>query len=57
MLGKLRKSLDYSLFTGILFTDLSKAFDCLYLMVAKLHAYGFSEIALKLLWEENKEPK
>ena len=43
MLEKLRKALDNSLFTG---------FDCLQydLLKAQLHAYGFSEIALKLLW-------
>ena len=37
---------------GILLTDLSKAFDCLSyeLLVAKLHAYGFSISALRLIY-------
>ena len=36
---------------GALITDLSKAFDCLPydLIVAKLHAYGFSIESLKLI--------
>ena len=38
MLEKLRKAIDEGLYTGILLTDLSKAFDCLShdLLVAKL---------------------
>ena len=32
---------------GALFTDLSKAFDCLF--IAKLVAYGFSQSTLKLM--------
>ena len=52
MLEKLRKALDNGQFTGILLTDLSKAFDCLQhdLLIAKLDAYGISKKALKLLW-------
>ena len=39
------------LFSGILLTDLSKAFDCIShdLLIAKLHAYGFSKTALNLI--------
>ena len=37
---------------GVLLTDLSKAFDCLVhdLFIAKLHAYGFDYMALKLMY-------
>ena len=46
---------------GALLTDLSKAFECLLhkLSIAKLHAYGFSLIALRLVcsYLTNREPK
>ena len=48
---KLQKALDQGNEYGALLTDLSKAFDCLPhdLIVAKLHAYGFSIESLKLI--------
>ena len=47
----LKKSLDKGLLTGILLTDLSKAFDCISydLLSAKLNSYGFSKNALNLI--------
>ena len=51
MLENLRKALDNRLKIGILLTDLSKAFDSIShdLLIAKLHAYGFSRNALTLI--------
>ena len=51
MVEKLKKCLDNKGSTGILLTDLSKAFDCLIhdLLLAKLHAYGFQHNAIKLI--------
>ena len=39
-----KAALDSNLFTGAVLMDLSKAFDCIShdLLIAKLHAYGFS---------------
>ena len=47
---KLKKSVDNAGVFGALFTDHSKAFDCLSheLLIAKLDAYGFDKSALKL---------
>ena len=51
MLENLKKALDKGLYTGILLTDLSKAFDSLShdLLIAKLNAYGFFRNALSLI--------
>ena len=52
LVDKWRKGLDCSNKCGVLLTDLSKAFDCLVhdLLIAKLHAYGFDTLALKLIY-------
>ena len=46
-----KKSLDISEYSGVVFMDLSKAFDTINhdLLIAKLNAYGFDKTALKLL--------
>ena len=53
MLENLRKALDNRLKTGILLTDLSKAFASIShdLLIAKLHAYGISRNALTLVYD------
>ena len=52
MLENIHRYLDKGLKTGILLTDLSKAFGSIShgLLLAKLHAYGFSKISLKLIY-------
>ena len=51
LIEKWKKSVDNGRAFGTLFTDLSKAFDCLSheLLIAKLDAYGFDKNALKLV--------
>ena len=46
-----RKVLDKRGFAGLLLTDLSKSFDCIYheLLIAKLYAYGFDIKSLELI--------
>ena len=53
MLEKLKEALGKGLTTGILLTDLTKAFDCIShdLLVAKLYAYGFSRMPLMLIYD------
>ena len=51
MLEKWKNAVDQRKCFGALPTDLSKAFDCLFpeLLIAKLQAYGFDVLALKLI--------
>ena len=51
MIEKWKRCLDKKEKAGVLFTDLSKAFDCLVhdLLIAKLDAYGFNYNSLKLV--------
>ena len=60
MLEKWRSAVDNKKTFGVLLTDLSKAFDCLSLeLLAKLHAYGFSIPALRLVYSylKNREQR
>ena len=59
MLEYLRKALDKGMHTGILLTDLTKAFDSLShdLLVAKLNSYGFSKLSLKMINDYRNDRK
>ena len=48
MVEKMKKSLDNSGISGMLLTDLSKAFDCLRhdFLIAELTAYGFDQLSI-----------
>ena len=56
---KWRKFFDIGGHAGALLTDLSKAFDCIdhELLIAKLHAYGFDNDALKFIYSYLKGRK
>ena len=51
MIEKMKSSLDKSHYAAALLTDLSKAFDCINheLLIAKLHAYGFTHSSLMFI--------
>ena len=59
MMENLKKALDKGLCTGVLLTDLSKAFDCISheLLIAKLNAYGFTNNSLELISDYLSERK
>ena len=59
MLEKWKSPVDKRKYFGALLTDLSKAFNCLShdLLTAKLHAYGLSLSALKLIHSYFKNRK
>ena len=52
LIEKLKNTLDNKGYTDAVLMDLSKAFDIINheLLIAKLHAYGFSKQALKILF-------
>ena len=56
--GKLTKALDKCLTTGMLLTDLTKAFDCIsHDLIAKLNAYGFSTKSRSLIYDYTSHRK
>ena len=57
--NKLNICLDKREYIGMFMMDLSKAFDCIphEILIAKLHAYGFSRDSLKLIYNYLKERK
>ena len=54
-----KKALDEKFLVGTVLTDLSKAFDCIphNLLVAKLHAYGFSQKTVTFIYSYIKRRK
>ena len=54
-----KKALDEKFFVGTVLMDLSKAFDCIPhdLLIAKLHAYGFSEKTVTFIYSNLKRRK
>ena len=54
-----KKALDEKFFVGAVLMDLSKAFDCIPhdLLIAKLHAYGFSEKTVTFIYSYLKRRK
>ena len=54
-----KKALDEKFFVGTVLMDLSKAFDCIPhdLLIAKLHAYGFSEKTATFIYSYLKQRK
>ena len=54
-----RSKLDNNYLVGAIILDLSKVFDCIPhdLLIAKLHAYGFDEDALVLIYSSLKRRK
>ena len=59
MIETWKKELDHQHSTGGIFTDLSKAFDCINhnLLIAKLEAYGFDKHALTFIHDYVKDRK
>ena len=51
LIERWKKSLDCGEYSGVIFMDLSKAFETINheLLIAKLNAYGFDKSALKLI--------
>ena len=59
LIGNWKKALDEKFLVGTVLTDLSKAFDCIphNLLVAKLHAYGFSQKTVTFIYSYIKRRK
>ena len=59
LIEKWKNTLDNKGYTGAVLMDLSKAFDTINheLLIAKLHAYGFSKQALKICLTDGKGPR
>ena len=54
-----KKALDEKFFVGVVLMDLSKVFDCIRhdLLIARLHAYGFSEKTVTFIYSYLKRRK